>query len=142
MARKRRAPDAPDPNAADADAPEGPLDPFALFCAYHLGLFPDGRVAFGNVHDVARAFRVSVAEVQETLAAHGLDSDRLVHAGFDIAAAQADVQVSPPGVDLFVLAEMHYEAARAARREGRDWESELAEDQAANRSTYGDDREG
>lgn len=112
---------------------------FDLFCAYHLGLFPDGTVKFGNVHEVALAFGVESDEVIRQLAAGGLDPDSLVHSSFDLASAQADIQVSPPGVDLKALALMHYEAALEAKKGGRDWEGELRADQAANASLYDDD---
>ena len=38
------------------------LDPFELFCAYHLGLFGHDAVGFKNLHDVARHFAVSMRE--------------------------------------------------------------------------------
>ena len=112
---------------------------FDLFAAYHLGLFPDGTVKFGNVHDVALAFGIEADEVIRRLAAGGLDPDSLVHSSFDLASAQADIQVSPEGVDLKALALMHYEHALEAKRDGRDWESELQADREANAATYDDD---
>lgn len=115
------------------------LDPFELFCAYHLGLFPDGSVRFANLHQVAQAFGVEPEDVLEALRAYHLDPDRLLHAGVDLAGAQADVQVSPPGVDLTAVALLHYEAALVAEPESRDWRAELEEDEAANRSIFGDE---
>jgi hypothetical protein len=112
---------------------------FDLFCAYHLGLFPDGTVKFANVHQVAVVFGLEPEEVISRLAAGGLDPDSLVHSSFDLASAQADIQVSPEGVDLRALALMHYEAALEAKRDGRDWEAELQDDRAANASVFDDD---
>jgi hypothetical protein len=112
---------------------------FDLFAAYHLGLFPDGTVKFGNVHDVALAFGIEPDEVIRRLAAGGLDPDSLVHSSFDLASAQADIQVSPEGVDLKALALLHYEHAMAAKRDGRDWEAELEADQAANAAVFDED---
>ena len=112
---------------------------FDLFCAYHLGLFPDGSVKFSNVHDVGLAFGLEPEEVIRRLASGGLDPDSLIHSSFDLASAQADIQVSPPGVDLKALALMHFEAAQQAQKDGRNWESELEADRAANAVTYQDD---
>ena len=114
------------------------MDLFPLFCAYHLGLFPDGSVRFANLHEVAQAFDLGPDQVLATLAADKLDPDSLVHSGFDIASAQADIQVSPPGVDLVMLARMHYSEALKARAQGRDWQAEFAEDAAANAGTFED----
>lgn len=113
------------------------IDPFALFCAYHLGLFPDGRARFAHIHDVARAFSVEKETIERALAAYALTPDDLVHSTFDVASAQADVQVSPPGVDLFLLARMHFDALTESYGESRDWERELAEDAAENDRVFG-----
>lgn len=113
------------------------LEPFALFCAYHLGIGEDNRCRFQNVNEVARRFGVSVADVQEALCAYGLDSDTLIDTDFDLASAQADVQVSPPGVDLVSLARMHYDALLCAEPKARDWEAELAEAAAENERIFG-----
>lgn len=115
------------------------IEPFALFCAYHLGITDENRYRFQNVHEVARRFAASVDEVQEALRAYALDPDTLVHSGFDLAAAQADVQLSPPGVDLVVLARMHYEALLEAEPSARDWDAELRQAEEENRKIFGDD---
>lgn len=115
------------------------IEPFALFCAYHLGITEANGYRFQNVHEVARRFAASVEEVQEALKAYALDPDTLVHSGFDLAAAQADVQLSPPGVDLVVLARMHYEALLEAEPSTRDWEAELKQAAEENREIFGDD---
>lgn len=113
------------------------LEPFALFCAYHLGIGEDNRCRFQNVNEVARRFGVSVSEVQEALRAYALDSDTLINMDFDLAGAQADVQVSPPGVDLVSLARMHYDALLEAAPKSRDWEAELADAAAENELIFG-----
>ena len=112
---------------------------FSLFCAYHLGLFPDGSVRFANLHDVARTFDLGPDQVLAELAKERLDPDSLVHSGFDVASAQVDIQVSPEGVDLRVLAQMHFDAALVARDKDRDWDAELQSDRAANASTFRDE---
>lgn len=113
------------------------IEPFALFCAYHLGITAENTYRFQNVHEVARRFGVSVDEVQDALRAYALDPDVLLHAGFDLAAAQADVQLSPPGVDLTVLARMHYEAVLDAEPFARDWEDELSRAAEENGRIFG-----
>lgn len=113
------------------------IDPFALFCAYHLGITPENTYRFQNVHEVARRFRVSAEEVLEALRAYALDSDVLIHSGFDLASAQADVQLSPAGVDLTVLARMHYEAVLEAEPNARDWDDELSRAAEENERIFG-----
>jgi hypothetical protein len=115
------------------------IEPFALFCAYHLGLFRDGSVHFANVHDVARAFSTDVDTVQRALDAYGLSPDVIVNSAFDVASAQADVAVSPPGVDLVTLAAMHWEMLIASWGTSRDWNAELARDAEANARLFDDD---
>jgi len=133
---KERAPHPAMAALASGRFTEG-IDPFALFCAYHLGLFPDGRARFAHIHDVARAFSVDKEAVERALTAYALTPDDLVHSTFDVASAQADVQVSPPGVDLFLLARMHFDALTESYGETRDWERELADDAAENARVFG-----
>ena len=113
------------------------LDPFALFCAYHLGITEDGRYRFQNVHDVARRFGVAKDDVDAALRAYAMAAEDLVQSDFDVASAQVDMQVSPAGVDLVGLAAMHWDAFLAAKPRARDWDKELAADAAANEATYG-----
>ncbi|MFZ9886138.1 MAG: hypothetical protein ACO3JL_01445 [Myxococcota bacterium] len=116
------------------------LEPFPLFCAYHLGLTGPQSYRFMNIHQVARHFEVSVDDVQQALIAYQLDSDVLLHIGFDLAAAQADVQLSPAGVDLYALARMHYDTLLQAPTKARDWERELARAAEENDEIFGKDR--
>jgi hypothetical protein len=113
------------------------IDPFELFCAYHLGITEENTYRFQNANQVARRFDVEVEELFEALRAYGLDPDKLLHSGFDLASAQADVQLSPEGVDLTVLAQMHYESLLSSERDSRDWEAELSRDAAENERTFG-----
>jgi hypothetical protein len=114
------------------------IEPFALFCAYHLGLFPDGSVRFANVHDVARAFETDTDTVQRALDAYGLSPDVVVNSTFDVASAQADVAVSPKGVDLVMLAAMHWDMLVSSWGEQRDWNAELLRDEAENARVFGE----
>lgn len=113
------------------------IDPFWLFAMYHLGLKRDQTAAFMNVYDVARALEVSPEAVQDALSAYAMTPGDMVHSGFDVASAQVDIQVSPPGVDLLGLAEMHFEAFIAAADKPRDWSGELAADAEAVAETFG-----
>lgn len=110
---------------------------FALFCAYHLGLTPDGRKKEMNVHDVARALGVSVDVVNADLARHRMTSARLMNLDFDLAAARDDIWASPPGVDLPSIARMHFDLLRAAGEKPRDWEREARDDAAENERIFG-----
>ena len=112
-------------------------DGFSLFCAYHLGLDPAGKKREMNVHDVARAFGVTVDDVQADLVRFGLTSERLMNLDFDLAAARDDVWASPPGVDLPSIARMHFDLLRAAVDKPRDWQREAEEDAAENERIFG-----
>ncbi len=115
------------------------LDPFALFCAYHLGLTDDGTVEFQNGPTVARRFGVALEDLHEALAAYRLSADDIVNLDFDLTSARLDLELSPPGVDLGVLCAMHFEHFVTAPPRPRDWEEELREDARSNRESYGDD---
>ena len=95
---------------------------FALLCAYHLGLDPQGKKREMNVHDVARALGVVVDDVNADLDRFGLTSARLMNLDFDLAAAGDDVWASPPGVDLPSIARMHFDLLRSAAEKPRDWD--------------------
>lgn len=107
------------------------IDPFALFCAYHLGLTEDGDVRVLNIHQVARRFRVGADVVREALARYDITAERVVECGFDVASAQADLAVAPPDADRQGMAREAYARFLEARKGGRrDWKKELAEDAA------------
>jgi hypothetical protein len=113
------------------------MDPFLLFCAYHLGLDERGRFRLQNVNDVARRFSTDVETVERALDKHGMSAARMLELDFDLAGAQLDIQASPPGVDLLSIAQMHYELFLSAPKKERDWERELAEDAESNKKTFG-----
>jgi hypothetical protein len=113
------------------------VDPFELFCAYHLGLDERGRFKFANAHDVARRFGIDVDQVEAELEHHGMSSARMLDLDFDLASAQLDIQASPPRVDLISIARMHYDLFLSAPQKKRDWQAELDEDERENKKTYG-----
>ena len=112
------------------------LDPFELFCAYHLGITAENTYRFQNVHDVAKRFGSGPGEVKQALQEYGMDPDTVLNAKFNMAVAQVDIQVAPPGVDLKTIAQMHYEEFLASPKKARDWSKELAEDEQVNDVTY------
>ncbi len=112
---------------------------FALFCAYHLGLDvkrPD-RVRHMNAHDVARVVGIDVDAVSDALHATGLDAAQMMARDFDLVGARMDLEVSPPGVDLLSLAQMHWELYQRAPVRTRDWQRELDDDARQNAITFG-----
>lgn len=113
------------------------IDPFALFCAYHLGLDAQGRVRFAHVHDVARRFGVSVDEVNAALEQHGLSAAHLLALDFDLVGAQLDIKASPPGVDLLSIAQMHWEKFLEAPKRERDWTAEAEQAARENEQIFG-----
>lgn len=117
------------------------LDPFALFCAYHLGLDPGGRARFAHLHDVARRFGVSSDEVTAALERHGMSAARMLELDFDLASAQLDIEASPPGVDLLSIAQMHWEKFLAAAPRRRDWAAEAEQAARENLVIFGPDKE-
>lgn len=112
------------------------LDPFELFCAYHLGITAQNTYVFQNVHDVAKRLGTNAGQVRQALQNYGMDPDAVINSRFNMASAQVDIQVSPPGVDLKTLGRMHYEEFLGSPQKGRNWQKELAEDEAANAETF------
>jgi hypothetical protein len=102
------------------------IDPFVLFCAYHLGLLPDGTVRFCNGPMVARVLRIDVDSLDAQLAQTQLSAEDALARDYDMTGARMDIEQSPPGVDLVGIARMHYDAFRAAPL--RDWRSALSAD--------------
>ncbi len=119
------------------DADDDGLSPFSLFCAYHLGLDRLGRKRFSNVHDVARGAGVDRDAVEAALKRHGLDAESLMQRDFDLVGAQLDIQVSPPGVDLLSLAQMHWELFVTSLVIKRDWAKEAEDAAADNERIFG-----
>ena len=113
------------------------IDPFELFCAYHLGLLPDGRYKNQNINEIARRFNTSSGRIKQLLSDYGIDAETVINADFDMGLAQLDMMVAPEGIDRRELARAHFDEFMAAPKRARDWQRELAEDAAANRRTFG-----
>ena len=115
----------------------GNLDPFNLFCAYHLGIGPKKEYRPSNLNEVARRFGQDPATVRQALKESGMDSASLLDREFDMALAQLDIQVAPEGIDRIELAKSIYEDFLAASHVKRDWKKILDEDRKENRKVFG-----
>lgn len=131
------------PHRGARPAPRSPLaekhgiDPFALFCAYYLGITAEDRYEFQNIHQVAKRFGVSAGVIKQVLSDLEMDTDRIVNSKFDMAGAQVDVMRVPEGVSRTELARAHWEAFRSAAHAPRDWKRELEDDARANEKVFG-----
>lgn len=116
------------------------IEPFALFCAYHLGITEDGGYRFQNIHQVAKRFGTNAGVIKQLLADFDMDSDTIIHSAFDMAGAQVDIMLAPEGIDRTELAREFYEQFRVAPRRARNWAKELEEDARANERIFGPSR--
>jgi hypothetical protein len=109
---------------AERSDASGRIDAFDLFCAYHLGITPDGGYRIQNIHEVARRFGTNAAScARSSPTRHGADD--IVHSGFDLPSAQVDIMVAPEGISRRELARPLYDEFRStpeadARLEARD----------------------
>ena len=115
----------------------GNLDPFNLFCAYHLGIGPKKEYKPSNLNEVARRFGQDPATVRQALKECGMDSASLLDRDFDMALAQLDIQVAPEGIDRMELAKSIYEDFQASPHVKRDWNKILENDRKENRKIFG-----
>jgi hypothetical protein len=115
----------------------GGLEPFNLFCAYHLGIGPKKEYRPSNLNEVARRFGQEPATVRQALKECGMDSAALLDRDFDMALAQLDIQVAPEGIDRMELAKSIYEDFQASPHVKRDWNKILENDRKENRKVFG-----
>ena len=113
------------------------INPFDLFCAYHLGIAPDRSYRPANIHDVARRFGVDAGMIRQTLQDYGMDPETMIDTDFDLTMAQVDIQVAPEGIDRIELAKGIYESFRKAPRKKRDWQRILSDDARENAKIFG-----
>lgn len=113
------------------------LEPFDLFCAYHLGIGPNKQYKPSNINEVANRFRQEPGIIRQALKEYGMDSASLLDRDFDMALAQLDIQVAPEGVDRTELAKNIYEEYLEAPYQKRDWGKILEEDRKENRKIFG-----
>lgn len=99
------------------------LDPFELFCAYHLGLGRDGSVRPTSLPDTARRFNIAPGLAKHALFQYAMDPESLTTAAYDMELARMDIQVSPPGISKRELARSLYQDFVEALGERCTWES-------------------
>jgi len=116
------------------------IDPFMLFCAYHLGITEEGGYRFQNIHQVAKRFGTNAGVIKQLLADLGMDSDTVINSAFDMAGAQVDVMLAPEGIDRVAIGRELYDQFRAAPKKARNWSKELEEDARANERIFGPGR--
>ena len=116
-----------------------PIDAFDLFCAYHLGITPDGGYRIQNIHEVARRFGTNAGELRQILTDQGMAADDIVHSGFDLPSAQVDIMVAPEGISRRELARPLYDEFRSAPKKTRDWAREMEDAQRQIDETIGRD---
>jgi hypothetical protein len=114
----------------------GNIDPFELFCAYHLGITKDKGYRTSNINEVANRFRSEPGMIKQALKAYDMDPESLLDRDFDIGLAQLDIQVAPEGVDRVELARGIYQDFQDAPRVKRDWNKILEEDRKENQKTF------
>jgi len=116
----------------------GDIDPFELFCAYHLGIAANKDYRPSNINEVAKRFGKDPATIRQALKDAGMDSASLLDRDFDMALAQLDIQVAPEGVDRLELAKTIYSDYLDAPYQKRDWGKIIEEDRKENRKIFGD----
>jgi hypothetical protein len=128
------------PPVASGLAERHGIDPFALFCAYHLGITEEDGYRFQNVHQVAARFRTNAGVIKQLLAEFDMDPETIVHSAFDMAAAQVDIMLAPEGISRTELARTLFAEFRAAPRRTRNWAKELEQDARENERVFGPTR--
>jgi hypothetical protein len=114
----------------------GNIDPFELFCAYHLGITKDKGYRTANINEVANRFRSEPGMIKQALKQYDMDPESLLNREFDMGLAQLDIQVAPEGVDRLELARGIYQDFQDAPRMKRDWNKILEEDRKENQKIF------
>ncbi|HYD50466.1 MAG TPA: hypothetical protein VEB21_19075 [Terriglobales bacterium] len=123
--------------ASSGLAQQHKIDPFALFCAYHLGITENDGYKFQNIHHVARRFNTNAAVIKQLLVEYRMDPETIVNSGYDMASAQVDIMVAPEGISRTELARSLFEEFQEAPKQARDWQKELEQDAKENERTFG-----
>jgi hypothetical protein len=114
----------------------GNIDPFELFCSYHLGITQDKGYRTANINEVAKRFRSEPGMIKQALKEYDMDPESLLDRDFDMGLAQLDIQVAPEGVDRLELARGIYQDFQDAPRVKRDWNKILEEDRKENQKIF------
>jgi len=126
----------PDSASRGSGKQVGNIDPFELFCAYHLGITKDKGYRTANINEVANRFRSEPGMIKQALKEYDMDPESLLDRDFDMALAQLDIQVAPEGVDRLELAQGIYQDFKDAPRIKRDWNKILEEDRKENQKIF------
>ena len=113
------------------------LNPFDLFCAYHLGIGPDNTYKQTNLNQVAQRFGVDPGVIRQTAKDFGFDPGTMLDKEFDLALAQLDIQVAPDGISKIELAKGIYDEFLNAPELKRDWGKIIEEDKKENAKMFG-----
>lgn len=126
-----------EPERSNKSKRVGNIDPFELFCAYHLGIEANDTYKPSNINQVANRFRVDPATVRQATKEYGFDPQAMLDKDFDLALAQLDIQVAPEGISKVELAKTIYEEFLNASVMKRDWKKILEEDRRENMKVFG-----
>ena len=113
------------------------IDPFELFCAYHLGISSQNQYRPSNINDVSNRFKIDIGTTRQILKEYGMDSASLLDRDFDMALAQLDIQVAPEGINRTELGRSLFEDFLGAPIKKRDWKKILEDDKKENAKTFG-----
>ena len=113
------------------------IDPFELFCAYHLGITSQNQYRPSNINEVANRFKIDVGTTRQILKEYEMDSASLLDRDFDMALAQLDIQVAPEGINRTELGRSIFEDFLEAPIKKRDWKKILEDDKKENAKTFG-----
>ncbi len=116
------------------------IEPFALFCAYHLGITEDDGYRFQNIHQVAKRFGTNAGVIKQLLSDFDMAPETIVHSCFDMSGAQVDIMLAPEGISRTELARTLFAEFQSAPRRSRNWAKELEEDARANERVFGPGR--
>ena len=107
------------------------LEPFDLFCAYHLGITPDNRYKKQlSKREVTQIFSCSADDLHDALRRFSMDNNSVRSSGFDLQVARLDMQVAPEGLDKRELARVLFDEFLDYNPEVRPFvEEEGGEDQ-------------
>jgi hypothetical protein len=112
------------------------IDPFDLFCAYHLGISSQNQYRPSNINQVANRFKIDIGTTRQILKEYGMDSASLLDRDFDMALAQLDIQVAPEGINRTELGKNIFEDFLEAPIKKRDWGKILEDDRKENAKTF------
>jgi hypothetical protein len=86
------------------------LEPFDMFCVYHLHITPDNRYKKKiRQREINGYFECSGDEFHDTLRRYGMDRKSVHRSGFDISLARLDMRVAPEGLDKRELARVLFD---------------------------------